>query len=261
MDDMKSAFEAAGYESIDQKLRRLMREAIDAGRYKIDPSQDHFIVALTKQSDRAELLWELFEPVRAHRIRAYFAQILQEMGGRPTEAMVNEVVPKGPSTPSTGLGTPDAAAMEVSARVPEGQHRHTSAPPQPGPSVMQKTPPRPVVGATRQKLSAIAQVLKKSILDRMEINGRPLRNVDIGEARHWLEKHDRDNWFVHLLIDRLHAESGTIGDYISDEEAERIYARVGSTLPEATGGAAVVEDVPQGHKSGATAFAGQHASP
>jgi hypothetical protein len=262
---MEAAFAAAGYGPTEEKLRRLMREAITAGNRRADPSRDHFIAALTRQPDAAELLWLLFEPVRARRIGEFFTEVLREMRGKFAGTEVAMVVPEGLTPHASDPGKADAAAGAVSAGLPSGVRNPIVAPPpQPewSPPELQHTPPPPAKEPTRPDRSASAQVLKKSILDRFEINRVPLRNIDLGEARRWLKKQDGDNWFLHLLIDRLPYENGAVGDYVSEEEAERIYARVSGTMPNDTGGAGAELVVPKGQADRAPAAGppGEHAN-
>jgi hypothetical protein len=82
-------------------------------------------------------------------------------------------------------------------------------------------PPR----ASAAALCAVSQAARASILDR-QINGQKLRDLSVDEARRWGNSRARDARFVELLTANL-PPVGRIGDYRSDDDAEKIWVMSG----------------------------------
>lgn len=233
---MAQAFVDAGYmasKTPAERLTAIMRDAIAAGGGRADPSRDHFIAALQREDDRADLLWELFAPVRAAMIGRLFTETLIEM--RAERAQTNAGEAGGtlsqdrrpfaePATQTEGEATTDMsrghiadasssvpnAAAEAGSPMPKGHFdvAKAAAPPQ--------RPSRLVLGAT-------AQVARLSILRTFrKIGNRPLAEVTGAQAREWLKNHQRDGRFVSLVSYNVPDEK-RIGEMMPDDEADRLY--------------------------------------
>lgn len=75
---------------------------------------------------------------------------------------------------------------------------------------------------TAGAIVALSNVVRRSLLDSFPINKQPIGDVGRDEAEAWLVSHDRDGRFVRMLIQGV-PPKGRIRDYVTPEEAERIY--------------------------------------
>lgn len=233
---MAQAFAEAGYstpKSYAERLAAMMREAIAAGGGKADASRDHFIAALHRDDDRAELLWELFAPVRAGIIGRLFTETLIEMRAERAQVHAGKAEarsPQGqnigadPATQTEGAAThalPQGHTMTSAPSVPNAAAEATGGSPQ-GQSAHAKAA-APVQKPSRLVLSATADVARMSILRTFrKIGNRPLAEVTGAQAREWLKNHQRDGRFVSLVSYQVPDEK-TIGSMVPDDEAERLY--------------------------------------
>jgi hypothetical protein len=75
---------------------------------------------------------------------------------------------------------------------------------------------------TSPRDAAVVEIATLSLLRRFRINGKPIGEATAGEARTWLRKHERDGRWVRLILDGL-SDDMLIGDYVKDDEANRLY--------------------------------------
>jgi hypothetical protein len=101
-----------------------------------------------------------------------------------------------------------------------GRPRRTgeTMPPEPMPP---EDTPLPAVPPGRP--SAVARVMRTLWLDVVLINGQPLRYTAVTEAREYKVAQGRHLHFIELCLEGL-PDHGVVGDYISDDDAERFHA-------------------------------------
>ncbi len=90
------------------------------------------------------------------------------------------------------------------------------------PSTATSTQRAATLGVARE---AVAGAVRRSILDTFYINGRPVGDALVAEAREWSESHAVRAKFVGLLVAGL-PDTGRIRDYISDDDAEILHRKV-----------------------------------
>lgn len=72
--------------------------------------------------------------------------------------------------------------------------------------------------------NAIAAGTSRMKMYTFLINGKPMREVSITEARQWLLSHSRDNRFVELALSGLPQRSDrTFAQFYRDDEVEKLY--------------------------------------
>jgi hypothetical protein len=236
---MGTAFAAAGYESPYDKLRRLMAAAGDAGGWQGDPTIDGFIRLLLAEND-AVLVWELCAEVRMSAMRRLFGIALHEaklakqdvgQAAAETQAIhagvprfgghVHRGTQKGVASDSPpGGGQSRSETQTRSASGPAG----VAAAGQPASGVVTPSPHLPAVLPPRHtavRADAILGVAKKSALDRVDCNGRPIGDVSYKEAFGSANQRGRYARFIKLLLSRLPENAKRIRDHISPEEAEQ----------------------------------------
>jgi hypothetical protein len=82
-------------------------------------------------------------------------------------------------------------------------------------------------------LSAMAEAgraVAASILDRFQVNGRPLRALRVEEAEAWAARSARNARFVQLVISGMPPRA-VIGEFLSDADAEQRWAMANETPP------------------------------
>jgi hypothetical protein len=108
---------------------------------------------------------------------------------------------------------------------------HAVAPP--SGRAIQSTGAAPPPRDRAQSLKAMAEAgraVAASILDRFQVNGRPLRALRVEEAEAWAARSARNARFVQLVISGLPPRA-VIGEFLSDADAEQRWAMANETPP------------------------------
>lgn len=222
---MAEAFAKAGLVDPGMRLRQIVRDAVEKSGGRIDGAFDAMAKALAKEDDAA-LERELCSAYRGRAMRELLGAVFAEMRRQGERLSATQASPKASdeaekTSQAAGVGkhyermelaTPPRSTNRdgVGHYVTDGHFKaaHAGA-----------TPHRPNLVA----LASAANIVSRSILDSIHIDGLPLRKVKAGRALEWAEAAHKRARLVRVLAEGIPSES-CIGDFHSDEAAERLRA-------------------------------------
>jgi hypothetical protein len=225
---MGAAFAAAGYEPpemLAERLRRLMREAGSRSGWQADPSIDAFIRALVAEDDAAALIWELVAEVRMSAIRRLFGIAFHEAKAAQSAAR------REGQAPNVTQNGPADATRPGSHRGFDTQHDAASGPLRDAAAELTAKPPvlptpAPPVApspqhqrAQHERASARLEMAPRSYLDMEVINGKPVGDLTLAEARGAALARSRNARFIQNLISRLPENARRIRDHLTAQDA------------------------------------------
>jgi hypothetical protein len=172
-----------------------------------DAAKDALFRAVRNDPD---LLWQLFEPYRAQAAQRILTEASQRLHQeRSAGQFARENLPRT-ARPNGGIG-------QIVAENPVESANSAARPAQ---STQQSQPAHDKLAG----LKAIAEVHRLSMLDKFQINGKPIGELTPLEARKWAQSRKRDVRFVELLTANLPPDR-LIKEFILPSEADAVYER------------------------------------
>lgn len=220
-----------------RRLELEAREALAGATGNFEAAMDAFATAIKAD---AELLWELFTPVRHVVMRDLLGDVAQAIReaerrshgladtqrisasshSRPGGHFVSdthELTAAGPRSSSASQVNTAAHVTSAQSDDRPGGHRRADT--------RVEVAARPPLLSSRHTggLAGAAQVAKALVLERATDLGKPLGDCTAAELRALERRSLRDAWFYKAIVAQL-PEKGVVRDYLTETDAAALWA-------------------------------------
>lgn len=220
MTALAEALRSAGVVPARERLTEITVAAFKANP-KWDGARD--IVFNAVRNDAA-LLWALFEPYRAVAVQKLLTDVAQQMRAdemaRQRAGKRMAAAAEVPPAAATTRSEPRKVPLRVASTNERDRGGHVWGENQ------------AAFAPSRSGMDAVARVVRQSLLDTFQINGRPIGDCAVSEVRAWAERRQkdartagRDARFAMALVANLPGGEVIRSWWKDPDEVERIFKR------------------------------------